>query len=151
VVTIAHVDKPGAIVTAHGGRLSGVKLLVPPAAGASHVVVVAGTSEQQAYYLLDLRSPGVIQPPIDSVFRNQHCLLELDAAPAPLLGLRAEAPARDLIDYVSQRVQFDQPIGRFQAVRHRCADMAAAHSGAQSLLYKAAWLLSAGKPAEGRC
>jgi hypothetical protein len=29
--------------------------------------------------------------------------------------------------------------------------MAAAHSGAQSLLYKAAWLRSADKPAEGRC
>jgi hypothetical protein len=67
-------------------------------------MIESPASHEYAYYLLDLRSPGVSLTPIDSVFRNQHCLLELDAAPVPLLGLRAEAPARDLIDYVSQRV-----------------------------------------------
>ena len=170
VVTIGHVDKPGAGVTADRGRLTGIKILVPYAAGATHVIVVAETGEQ-AYYLLDIRSPGVSLTSMDSVSRNQHCLLELDGAPAVLLGLRLGAPTRDLIElytvahdafavglmgrmldmsltYVTQRVQFEQPIGRFQAVQHRCADMAAAHSGAQSLLYRAAWLLSVGKPAE---
>jgi alkylation response protein AidB-like acyl-CoA dehydrogenase len=171
VVTIGHVDKPGAGVTADEGELTGVKILVPYAQGATHVIVVAGSDEQRAYYLLDIRSPGVSLATMDSVSRNQHCLLGLSAAPAALLGRRAETPARDLIElytvahdavavglmgrmldmslsYVTQRVQFEQPIGRFQAVKHRCADMAAAHSGAQSLLYRAAWLLSTDRPAE---
>jgi 3-oxocholest-4-en-26-oyl-CoA dehydrogenase beta subunit len=179
VVTLAHLDKPGAPVTADmsaGGtaghaNLTGVKVLVPYAEGASHIVVVANSDCGRSYFWLDASSPGVSLTPIDSVSRNQHCLLLLDAAPAELLGTGAQDPAADLIElytlasdafavglmgrmidmsltYVQQRVQFGQPIGQFQAVQHRCADMAVAHSGAQSLLYKAAWLLSTGKPAE---
>ncbi len=115
---------------------------------------------------------GVRLTHLDSVSRNQQCLLELDAAPAEQLGDQGGDPASDLIELYTLgsdasrrrpewaacsrcrlgmcRIAFSsgQPIGRFQAVQHRCADMAVAYSGAQSLLYKAAWLLSTGKPAE---
>jgi 3-oxocholest-4-en-26-oyl-CoA dehydrogenase beta subunit len=176
IVTLAHLDKPGAPVTARPAgsghaELTGVKMLVPYARGATHVIVVAGSGTGQGYFWLDARSAGVTLTPIDSVSRNQQCLLQLDAAPAELLGDRGGEPSGDLIElytlasdafavglmgrmlemsltYAQDRVQFGQPIGRFQAVQHRCADMAVAHSGAQSLLYKAAWLLSTGKPAE---
>ena len=176
VVTLAHLDKPGAPVTAAPAdsghaELTGSKVLVPYARGATHVIVVAGTGTGQAYFWVDVTSPGVRLTHLDSVSRNQQCLLELDAAPAEQLGDQGGDPASDLIElytlgsdayavglmgrmlemslrYVQDRVQFGQPIGRFQAVQHRCADMAVAYSGAQSLLYKAAWLLSTGKPAE---
>jgi alkylation response protein AidB-like acyl-CoA dehydrogenase len=80
-------------------------------------------------------------------------LLEIDGATAELLGSYSDDPPRDLIElftlagdacavglmgtkldislgYVRQRIQFDQASGRFQAVQHRCADMAVAYSGA---------------------
>jgi alkylation response protein AidB-like acyl-CoA dehydrogenase len=42
---------------------------------------------------------------------------------ATLVGLGEQA-LRDTVDYVQERRQFDRPIGRFQAVKHRLADVA---------------------------
>ena len=57
---------------------------------------------------------------------------------AALDGLRSEALAIG-IDYVKSRVAFGMPIGTFQAIQHRLADVATAGEGAQLLLYEAAW------------
>lgn len=43
------------------------------------------------------------------------------------------------VDYAKQRVQFDKPIGSFQAIKHKCADMLVALEGARSTAYYAAW------------
>jgi alkylation response protein AidB-like acyl-CoA dehydrogenase len=43
------------------------------------------------------------------------------------------------VDYAKIRIQFDQPIGAFQAIKHRCAQMYADVESARSLLYYAAW------------
>lgn len=42
-------------------------------------------------------------------------------------------------DYAKIRVQFDQPIGGYQAIKHRCARMFQEVESARSLLYWAAW------------
>lgn len=42
-------------------------------------------------------------------------------------------------DYAKIRIQFDQPIGAFQAVKHRCAKMYEQVESARSALYWAAW------------
>ena len=42
-------------------------------------------------------------------------------------------------EYAKVRVQFDQPIGTFQAVKHRCAQMYVEVESARSILYWAAW------------
>ncbi|MFQ5484560.1 MAG: acyl-CoA dehydrogenase family protein [Desulfobacterales bacterium] len=42
-------------------------------------------------------------------------------------------------DYAKIRVQFNQPIGTFQAVKHRCAQMYVEDESARSLLYWGAW------------
>jgi alkylation response protein AidB-like acyl-CoA dehydrogenase len=42
-------------------------------------------------------------------------------------------------EYAKERVQFDQPIGAFQAIKHRCAQMYVEVESARSLLYWAAW------------
>ncbi|MBV8235005.1 MAG: acyl-CoA dehydrogenase family protein [Acidimicrobiia bacterium] len=47
-------------------------------------------------------------------------------------------------DYAKERVQFGKPIGSFQAVKHRCADMLVDVEGMRSTAYWAAWCLSAG-------
>ena len=42
-------------------------------------------------------------------------------------------------EYAKVRVQFDQPIGSFQAIKHRCAEMFQEVESARSLMYWAAW------------
>jgi len=51
-------------------------------------------------------------------------------------------------EYTSTRVQFGQPIGKFQAVQHRLADMLTDVEGSRWLSYRALWRLSDGLPAQ---
>jgi butyryl-CoA dehydrogenase len=44
------------------------------------------------------------------------------------------------VEYANTRVQFDQPIGRFQAIQWKLADMATNVHAARLLMYRAAWL-----------
>jgi alkylation response protein AidB-like acyl-CoA dehydrogenase len=49
-------------------------------------------------------------------------------------------------DYAKERIQFDRPIGSFQAVSHRIADMLVLTENARSTTYYAAWALEEGAP-----
>jgi alkylation response protein AidB-like acyl-CoA dehydrogenase len=49
-------------------------------------------------------------------------------------------------EYAKDRIQFGQPIGSFQAVKHRCADMVVDVEGMRSATWYAAWCLAAGDP-----
>jgi alkylation response protein AidB-like acyl-CoA dehydrogenase len=46
------------------------------------------------------------------------------------------------VAYANDRVQFGKPIGSFQAVKHRCADMLVDVEGMRSAVYWAAWCLA---------
>ena len=48
--------------------------------------------------------------------------------------------------YAKERVQFDKPIGSFQAIQHRLVDMFVSVEGLRYLVYQAAWEISAGSP-----
>jgi alkylation response protein AidB-like acyl-CoA dehydrogenase len=48
--------------------------------------------------------------------------------------------------YAKERMQFDRPIGSFQAIQHKLADMLIDVEAVQYLLYQAAWGISAGSP-----
>ncbi len=50
------------------------------------------------------------------------------------------------VQYAKDRVQFGRPIGSFQAVKHRCADMLVDVEGMRSAAYYAAWAVGAGDP-----
>lgn len=64
---------------------------------------------------------------------------------ANLVGL-AEA-ARDMATaYAKERQQFGQPIGAFQAIKHRCADMAVGCEAGWTLTVFAALALAEGRP-----
>ncbi len=50
------------------------------------------------------------------------------------------------VEYAKDRVQFGRPIGSFQAIKHRCADMLVDVEGMRSSVYHGAWSISAGDP-----
>ncbi len=65
------------------------------------------------------------------------------ALAAESLGAGAEMLDRT-VEHAKTRVQFGKPIGSFQAVKHRCADMLVDVEGMRSAVYHAAWSLAAG-------
>jgi alkylation response protein AidB-like acyl-CoA dehydrogenase len=50
------------------------------------------------------------------------------------------------VEYAKDRVQFGRPIGSFQALKHRCADMLVDVEGMRSTVYWAAWCIGAADP-----
>jgi alkylation response protein AidB-like acyl-CoA dehydrogenase len=48
------------------------------------------------------------------------------------------------VEHARTREQFGRPIGSFQAIQHKCADMLVAVEAARSATYEAAWALDAG-------
>jgi len=58
----------------------------------------------------------------------------------------ATAAYEDAIEYAKTRVQFGKPIGKFQAIRMKAADMAVQLETARQMLYYAAWLSDQDKP-----
>nr|WP_275404124.1 acyl-CoA dehydrogenase [Pseudonocardia acidicola] len=113
---------------------------------------------------------GVARTPLSTLdLTRQQAALRLEDAPARLLAgpdeiarvvghafevgavlLAAEqvGGAQHLLDltveYAKSRMQFGRPIGSFQAVKHRCADMLVAVEHARSTAYHAAWALQDG-------
>jgi len=50
------------------------------------------------------------------------------------------------VSYAKERVQFGRPIGSFQAIQHKCANMVTDVDGARFVTYQAAWKLAEGLP-----
>jgi alkylation response protein AidB-like acyl-CoA dehydrogenase len=50
------------------------------------------------------------------------------------------------VGYARERVQFGRPIGSFQAIKHRCADMLIALEGARTLVRHAAHAIDSSSP-----
>ncbi len=72
-----------------------------------------------------------------------HAKLLLDAE---MIG--ASERALDLaVEYAKQRMAFGRPIGTFQALQHKMANMHLAINAAKVILYHAIWLTSQGQPA----
>ena len=68
---------------------------------------------------------------------------ELGNAP-PALGI-ARACLHHATEYDRTRVQFNQPIGKFQAIQNKLADMAVGIEAARELIYRAAWYKDTGR------
>jgi alkylation response protein AidB-like acyl-CoA dehydrogenase len=51
----------------------------------------------------------------------------------------AQRVLNNAVDYAKNRVQFGRPIGSFQAIKHKCADMLLDVESAKSAAYYAAW------------
>jgi short/branched chain acyl-CoA dehydrogenase len=67
------------------------------------------------------------------------------AIAALAVGL-AQACLEHSVAYAKERNAFGGPIGRYQAVAFKCADLAVLTENARNLTYKAAWLKDNGRP-----
>ena len=68
----------------------------------------------------------------------QAGLARVDALAAEQVG-GAQKVLEMAVEYAKVRVQFGRPIGSFQAIKHKCADMLLEVESAKSAAYYAAW------------
>jgi alkylation response protein AidB-like acyl-CoA dehydrogenase len=147
------------------GRVSGRKVFTPAVEEDGVLLVLARGEQGSVIVGIDAQASGVCierhatagghtsmvtfdqAPPACHIARGEsaHVALRsaLDgariAASAFLSGL-AVAALRRTVDYVSQRRQFGRPIGAFQSIQHRCADLYIAVELAQASWRHAATL-----------
>jgi alkylation response protein AidB-like acyl-CoA dehydrogenase len=166
IVTIARHDAPFAgtasagKTTVAGDRIRGTKYFVPFAAAADALVVAADAGVVLAagpFEVTPLRTLDLAQRFGDVALEQQVTVLgppELLArvdrlaavgASAMLLGLMSRALEMTL-EYVQTRQAFKRPIGAFQALQHRLADMLLRVESTRSAVYRAAWCLDTDAP-----
>lgn len=106
---------------------------------------------------VDIRSMGTVEVnsvALDTDRRLSHPDLIRRLLTHATLGTCAyqvgvlEESLRVTAEYARERVQFGKPIGSFQAVAQRLADAYIDVKGARLTMWKAAWALSAGHPAD---
>jgi alkylation response protein AidB-like acyl-CoA dehydrogenase len=155
-------------------RLDGSKILVPEAANADFLLVAAGFGGgrgnglvfvERTHSGVELREQRTLDPASayhEAVFRHvaiprenilsgepsSDALQRLFDASATAAGALMTGVAGKVletsVEYVKQRSQFGKLIGSFQAIKHRCADMAVAVDSSRSAAYYAAWSLASG-------
>jgi acyl-CoA dehydrogenase len=151
------------------GRLHGVKTGVVAGAVADTAVVLATTDRGSGLFLTDLGSAGVARAAAET-FDNSRCIADLtfDGAPATALNAEdgvaaagmmlsraavvvafeqvggADACMEQARDYANERQAFGQPIGKFQAIKHRIAEMYVANELARGNALRAAIDLAEG-------
>lgn len=125
-------------------------------------------------FLLDAKSPGIHFTPLNTFPGDTQYEVEFDNVRVNLQNMLGElgcgwnyltkilrkaaiAKCAEILGalqqvqemtvaYAKERVQFDQPIGSFQAVQHHCANMAIDLDSSRLITYQAASLLAKGFP-----
>jgi alkylation response protein AidB-like acyl-CoA dehydrogenase len=148
-----------------GYRLDGAKLFVLDGHNADVVFVAARVDGALSVLAVAGDADGLLRVPLATMDQTRkQARLEFDDVEAHLLGrvgdgdrvferaahlavvaLAAEqvGGAQRVLDatveYAKVRVQFGRPIGSFQAIKHKCADMLLAVETAKSAAYYASW------------
>lgn len=151
-----------------GSTLNGVKIPVTDGDCADWAVVVAKDGGGVSLVLVDLNQPGVTRTTLKTLDPTRgHAKLEFKNAKAERLGAAgqgwelseavldraavllafeqvggSQACLEMATDYAKNRIAFSRPIGSFQAIKHKLADMYVAIEVARSNAYYGAWALS---------
>ena len=166
----AAFDPAGVAVTASADTVTGTVDQVVDAGAADVLLVAAKGPDGVALYAVEADAPGVRRTPLATLdLTRPQANVEFTAAPARLIAGPDEASrviahalhvgaallaveqvgaARHLLDlsveYAKSRLQFGRPIGSFQAVKHRLADVLVDVEHARSTAYHAVWALTDG-------
>ncbi len=151
-----------------GGQLTGVKIPVTDGDCATHALVVAKEGAGVSLVLAELDQPGVKRTTLKTLDPTRgHAKLEFSSVKAERIGAAGQGweLAEALLDraavllafeqvggsqaclemardYAKERVAFARPIGSFQAIKHKLAEMYVAIEVARSNAYYGAWALS---------
>ncbi|WP_405136468.1 acyl-CoA dehydrogenase family protein [Nocardia sp. NBC_01388] len=151
-----------------GWLLNGTKPYVLDGASANIIIVAARSEAGVSLFLVTADSDGLATAPTPTLDQTRRqATLELQNTPAQLLGelgagwdtlssvldIAAAALAceqvggaaqvlESTVDYVKVREQFGRPIGSFQAIKHRCADMLVELESARSAAYYASYAVT---------
>ncbi len=151
-----------------GFKLNGTKMFVLDGAQANLLIVAAKSGSGISLFAVDPSGSGVTRTNLATMDQTRkQAKVELADAPATLIGtdgagwatmervldLAAVALAAEqvggaqkvletAVQYAKDRVQFGRPIGSFQAIKHKCADMLLEVESAKSAAYYAAWCAS---------
>jgi acyl-CoA dehydrogenase len=160
-------------ISVSGGKITGTKQPVPDGAVADIAIVTAKSGDRQlSLFIVDLRGAGVAREPVETIDQSRgHARLVFTGAPAEPLGAAGEGLS--LIDrvfdraavlfafeqvggaqasldmakgYALERYAFGRPIGSFQAIKHKLADIYVATELARSNAYYGAWALANNAP-----
>nr|WP_211177486.1 acyl-CoA dehydrogenase family protein [Pseudonocardia acidicola] len=150
---------------AAGWTVTGDKTNVLDGHTAGLLLVIARSAVGIGVFAVDADTPGVTRTALPTLDQTRkQARIELRAAPARLIGedgagwaavehalrvgavlLAAEqvggaAAALDMaVQYAKDRHQFGRPIGSFQAIKHKCADMLVQLEAARSAAYYGLW------------
>ncbi len=84
---------------------------------------------------------------VDEGWEVVRDILQLSAlAVSALMVGGAQQVLEMATNYAKERVQFGKPIGGFQAIQHKCANIQVDVAGARDIAYQTAWKLSEGMP-----
>jgi alkylation response protein AidB-like acyl-CoA dehydrogenase len=159
-VGLPPVGTPATALAVDGGRLTGTVSFVIDGHTADVLVLAAGTG----LYVVDGTASGLTRTLLQTVdLTRKLARLDLDSVEATPLGgslaaLRdvaavclaleqvggAQQVLETTVGYAQTRNQFGRPIGSFQAVKHRCADMLVEVESARSAAYAALDALAVG-------
>ncbi|GIU83823.1 MAG: acyl-CoA dehydrogenase [Acidimicrobiales bacterium] len=146
-------------------RLHGTKTFVLDGHVADIVLVAARTDSGVSLFHTSGDAEGLERTPLSTMdMTRKQAKLVFDGTPATLVGEEGkgwETLSRVLdlaavglaaeqvggaqkclemsVEYAKVRVQFGRPIGSFQAIKHKCADMLLEVESAKSAAYYAAW------------
>ncbi|KOU59016.1 acyl-CoA dehydrogenase [Streptomyces sp. MMG1533] len=156
-----------------GWTVSGTKMFVIDGHTAGLLLVVARTGAGPGLFAVESDAAGMTRTRLDALDPTRRLgRIDLDGTPAVRVGpdggadaapafLRealdlavvalaaeqvggAQACLDTAVEYAKIRVQFDRPIGSFQAIKHKCADMLLAVEAARSATYHAASVAAEG-------
>jgi alkylation response protein AidB-like acyl-CoA dehydrogenase len=148
-----------------GWVLDGHKMFVLDGHVANLIIVAARTAKGVSLFAVPGDAAGLTRTPLPTMDQTRkQARLEFSGTPATLIGsdggaedglsktldLAAVALAAEQVggaqhvldasvDYAKTRIQFGRPIGSFQAIKHKCADMLLEVESAKSAAYYAAW------------
>lgn len=152
------------------GRLTGTKIPVTDGDVADLAVVLAKEAENPALFLVELGAGGVRRQTLQTLDPTRGAArLDFAAAPAERLGEPGEGMAlaeavldraavllafeqvggadralEDARQYALERFAFGRPIGSYQAIKHKLADIYIKNELARSNAYYGAWALDDG-------
>ncbi len=161
-------DDSGIEATSDGSSVSGTKSFVIDGHTASLLIVAAKTDAGVSLFAVDAKGDGVSTEALATMDQTRkQAKVTLDNAPATLIGtdgggwdtlstvldLAAVALAAEQVggaqfvlemgtQYAKDRVQFGRPIGSFQAIKHKLADMLVEVESAKSAAYYGMWCAS---------